>query len=142
LKNWNFPLGAIDGKCYILQNPINSGSDYYNYKSTFSIVLMGIADADYCFIYVGCQGRISDGGVFRNTSFYKKLQQNKIEIPVEESLPGRTMKIPYIFVADDAFPLTNNIMKPFPGIQKKEAKKEFLIIDYPEHDVLLKIYLA
>jgi len=29
--------------------------------------------------------RISDGNVFRNTSFYKKLQQNKIEIPVEKS---------------------------------------------------------
>jgi len=126
-ENWNFPhcLGAIDGKHCNLQAPINSGSDYYNYKSTFSIVLMGIADYDYCFIYadVGCQGRISDGGVFRNTSFYKKLQQNKIEIPVEESLPGRTMKVPYIFVTDDAFPLTNNIMKPFPGIQKKGSKE-------------------
>jgi len=33
------------------------------------------------------------------------------------------MKVPYIFVADDVFPLTNNIMKPFPGIQKKKAKK-------------------
>jgi len=122
-ENWNFPhcLEAINGKHCNLQAPINSGSDYYNYKSTFSIVLMGIADADYCFIYadVGCQGRISDGGVFRNTSFYKKLQQNKIEIPVEESLPGKTMKVPYIFVADDVFPLTN-IMKPFRVFKKKE----------------------
>lgn len=124
---WNFPhcLGAIDGKHCILQSPIHSGSEFYNYKSTFSILLMGIGDADYCFVYadVGCQGRISDGGVFKNTSFYKKLDNNEIEIPNEESLPGRASKIPYVFVADDAFPLKNNIMKPFPGIQKKGSKE-------------------
>lgn len=126
-EKWNYPhcLGAIDGKHCVLQAPINSGSDYYNYKSTFSIVLMGVADADYCFVYadVGCQERISDGGVFRNTSFYKNLQQNIMEIPIEESLPGKTIKVPYIFIADDAFPLTNNIMKPFSGIQKKGSRE-------------------
>jgi len=57
-ENYNFPhcLGAIDGKHCVLQAPIKSGSDYYNYKSTFSIVLMGVADSNYCFVYadVGC----------------------------------------------------------------------------------------
>lgn len=73
---WNFPhcLGAIDGKHVQLQAPIGSGSDYINYKSTFSIVLMAIVDADYNFLYanIGCQGRISDAGVLRNTPFFKK----------------------------------------------------------------------
>lgn len=75
-NTWNFPhcLEAIDSKHVQLQAPITSGSDYLNYKSTFSIVLMAVADADYNFLYadVGSQGRISDGGVFRNTSFFKK----------------------------------------------------------------------
>lgn len=73
---WNFPhcIGAIDEKHITLQAPMNSGSDFYNYKSHFSIVLMTVADADYNFIFVniGCQGRISDGGVFKNCELYKK----------------------------------------------------------------------
>lgn len=74
---WNFPncIGAIDGKHIVIQAPKNTSREFFNYKSTSSVVLMAVVDADYCFSFadVGCQGRISDGGVIRNTSFFKKL---------------------------------------------------------------------
>lgn len=121
--SWNYPhcVGACDGKHVIIQNPANSGSMYFNYKGTFSIVLMAVSDANYNFIYasVGCQGRISDGGVFRETSFYKKLDQGTLQLPDPEALPGGNKLMPYVILTDDAFPLQEHIMKPYSGFHEK-----------------------
>lgn len=120
---WNFPhcLGAIDGKHVVLQAPIHTGSDFFNYKSTFSIVLFAVVDAHYNFMYVdvGGQGRISDGGIFKNCSLYKKLEKNELRFPQDEPLNGRQREIPYFFIGDEAFALTDYLMKPFSGIQPK-----------------------
>lgn len=74
---WQLPhcLGAVDGKHIKILHPPHSGSEFFNYKGFYSIVLLAIVDADYKFIFadVGCQGRISDGGVLRNTDFWKAL---------------------------------------------------------------------
>ena len=50
-----------------VQMPRNSDSYYYNYKNSFSIVLLALVDADYKFLFVdvGCNGRISDRGVYK-----------------------------------------------------------------------------
>lgn len=96
--------------------PPHEGSKYYNYKGTHSEVLMTVTDAKYRFIYidVGANGRISDGGVFKNTSFAKALSENKLPLPAPVPLPGRDEPIPFFLVADDAFALSDNLMKPYP----------------------------
>ena len=82
---WQFPhcIGPIDGKHIALFNPVNSGSTYFNYKGFFSIVLLALVDAYHKFPYVviGCQGRISDGGVFKNCELYKLFASNQTNIP-------------------------------------------------------------
>ena len=107
-----------------MQKPIRSGSTYYNYKHTFSIVLMALVDADYKFLYidVGAQGRISDAGVYNNCSLSKKLETNTLNIPPAEFLEQTDFHCPYMIVADDAFPLRTYIMKPYArrGMNKKE----------------------
>lgn len=97
----------------------NSGSDFYNYKGTHSIVLLAIADANYKFIFVdiGTPGRHSDSGIFKTSTFGRLVTSDphKLNIPNKSVLPGSEKECPYVFVADEAFPLLHNIMRPYPG---------------------------
>lgn len=125
---WNFPhcLGALDGKHVVLQAPVNTGSEFFNYKSTFSIVLFALVDAHYNFLYVdiGGQGRISDGGIFKNCSLHNKLEENNLNLPQAEPLMvGRQQEVPYFFIGDDAFALTDTLMKPFSGMFPKGSSQ-------------------
>ena len=101
----NYCIGALDGKHIRINPPHKSGSHYYNYKHFFSLVFMAIMDADYRFIYsdIRCNGRISDGGAFKNCSIYSALETNQLNIPKHTTLPGSSETVPYVLVADAAF---------------------------------------
>nr|CAH7722721.1 unnamed protein product [Callosobruchus chinensis] len=113
---WDFEycLGAMDGKHIAIKKPVNSGSFYYNYKGFHSRLLFAIVNANYEFIYAhtGTNGRISDGGVLRETDFSQKLEKSAV-------------KLPYIFIGDDAFPLSQNIMKPYSLTEISHNEKIF-----------------
>lgn len=117
-KRWQFYncLGALDGKHVTVRKPLLSGSSFFNYKQHFSTVLMGLADANYrfTFIDVGSMGRFPDSSVFSNSSLGKRLINGSLELPVPKPLPGQTSVSPYVFVADEAFPLMPNLMRPYP----------------------------
>lgn len=115
----------MEGKHVIIKSPINTSTEFFNYKGTFSIVLFALVDADYNFLFsdVECKGRISDGGVIKNSILYKKLVKEELGIPNPQPLPERDRPVLYVFVTDDAFGLHDNIMKPYPGIQEKASEK-------------------
>lgn len=126
---WNFPncLGAIDGKHIAITPPPGSGSFFYNYKNFHSQILLAIANANYEILYFhfGCNGRVSDGGVFEMTDFYRALDGGRLNIPKEGVVDGVTL--PFVFIADDAFPLREDLMKPF---SSKVSTKNRKIYNY------------
>lgn len=116
----NFPncLGAMDGKHVRITKPYQQGSNFYNYKLYHSIVLLAVVDACYCFtiVDVGSYGKNSDGGVFNNSTFGQLLNSNQLDLPANEPLPNTFENdlMPFVFVADEAFKLSEHIMKPYP----------------------------
>lgn len=110
-------IGSIDGKHVVIECPFGSRSEYINYKKTFSIVLLALVDNNCNFIFadIGCQGRISDGGVFRNSLLWNKICRNELTLPTPRPLPNSHRNIPYVFLGDGAFALTEHVMKPYPG---------------------------
>lgn len=99
---------------------------FYNYKGFRSIVLLAMADANakFTFIDVGCNGRISDGGVLNRSDLTVILNQSDQYFPPPKTIgDGRTL--PYVIVADNAFPLLKNMMTPYPQTATEEIKLTF-----------------
>ena len=116
--SWNVfnVIGALDGKHFTLRKPLKSGALFRNYKGTFSIVLMALVDSQYKFIHVdvGTNGRVSDGSVFSHSSLARAMESNMLHIPAARHLPGTDKLCHFHVLADEAFPLRCNIMKPYP----------------------------
>jgi hypothetical protein len=128
-KLWNFPncIGALDGKHINIQAPANSGSLFFNYKKTHSIVLLASCDARYIFklVDIGAYGSQSDGGIFRNSIFGQRLDSGSLNVPEDNYIPNTNVKIPYAVVADEAFPLKKYIMRPYGGRHLSVEKRIF-----------------
>jgi len=109
---WNFPncTGAVAGKLVNFEAPVNSGSVYFNYKKTFSVILLALVDANYNFIMidVGSFGRSSDGGIFSHSTLGKRMENGSLNIPPDSCLPGTNI---------ESFPLKTYLMRPYPGRQ-------------------------
>ena len=126
---WNYPccIGAIDGKHICIQQPSSTGSEFFNYKHFFSVILLALVDANYRFIYVdiGAAGRSGDSGVFGESTLKKALSSNNLNLPPPKSIQGISQKIDYHIVGDDAFPMATNLMKPYPHRNLQKGKRIF-----------------
>jgi hypothetical protein len=113
---WNFPncLGAVDGKHVSIKKPPHTGS-YYNCKKIFSIVLMAVVNSNNEFIMANASinGQISDRGLLGKMAFGKVLVDKSLQIPEPGTLPNSKKKLPFVFVGDDTFTLTENFTKPY-----------------------------
>ena len=124
---WNYPhcLGGLDGKHVRIVPPARSGSTFYNFKGFHSIVLMALVDSSYEFVYVGVgsEGRAADGGIWNACSLYHSIADGSVKLPEPAKLPGTDILAPFTIVADDAFRMNVNLIKPFSrrGLDDKET---------------------
>jgi len=118
-KQWNFPnaIGSLDGKHIRVKSPPSSGSLYYNYKGFFSIVLLAIANADFQFtaVDIGAYGSESDSGILWRSEIGKSLKNGNLGFPEAKPLIQNAPPVPHVLLADDAFPLRSDLMKPYKG---------------------------
>ena len=88
---------------------------------------MVVADADYCFISVefGAYGSLSDSNVFKNSTFGKLLESNKINIPGPRVLPSDAegLSMPSVLVRDEAFALSEHVLRPCPNKKSTLLKR-------------------
>lgn len=114
---WSYPncIAAIDGMHVRLRCPNKTGSLCYNYKDFFSVVLLGLVDANYKFVAVdiGAYGRENDAGVFAKSSFGRRIRDGTFSIPPPKKLPGTDIEVPHVIVGDEAFGLHQNLMKSY-----------------------------
>lgn len=133
-RKWHFPHcpGAVDGKHIRIIPPPTSGSYYFNYKSTYSVVFIGVTNANYELIYVdvGTNGRISYGGVIKKTQCNDKLTHGSLKTPGPEELNEIDTVLPYVFVDED-FSLRPDFMKPY----KKNLTRNTITTGYLGLDV-------
>ena len=90
---------------------------------------MAIVDASGKFLVVdvGAYGSCSDGGILQESSFGKMLSENKLQLPEPAKIPNTDIDLPFVFVGEEAFPLQQNIMRPFP---KRNLSYEKRIFNY------------
>ena len=127
---WNYPccIGTLDGKHVAIQQPGTADRIFFlNYEHLFSLLFLALVDANYKFMYVdvGASGRAGDGGMFSACSLKESMDNNTLNLPPAETIQGIPTNIHYHIVADDAFPLSLNILKPYPQRNLDRPKRIF-----------------
>lgn len=101
----------------VFQLPANAGSEYYNHKESNSIVLLASCDAkcSYTLVDIGGMGRRSDGGIFAGSEFGIALGNDDLDLPPPRQIhEENNFDFSFVFVGDEAFPLSHYLMRPSP----------------------------
>ncbi|XP_066947135.1 uncharacterized protein [Macrobrachium rosenbergii] len=88
---------------------------------------MAICDANCEFLYVdiGCNGLVSDGGVWDKTRISSRIATETPGLPGDGKPQGSERMLPYVLVADDAFPMLRHILKPFSHQTQSNEERTF-----------------
>ena len=71
----------------LMESPANSGSLYFNFNGSFSIVLMALCSTRYSFLLVNIRA-IGDGGTFEKSGMKDSLYNGAHDLPDDTNLPN------------------------------------------------------
>ena len=115
---WQFPCcwSAVDG-CHI---PIKcppggpeSRKEYYNFKNFYSVIMMGMVDSNYRFIWGTCgfPGNSHDAIIFQSTKLWADIRESELLPHIAKDIGGVT--VPPLVLGDSAFPFQTWMMKSY-----------------------------
>ena len=119
---WQFPCcwSAVD-ECHIpikcLPPPpppfwLESCKEYHNFINFFSVVLMGMVDSKYRFVWGSCRypGNSHDLIIFKSTDLWIQIKNQGYLPKIGKDVGGPL--VPPLILGDAAFPLQPCLMKP------------------------------
>ena len=116
-NRWNVPHGvcALDGTHIAIEDPKKSGSEYFNCKGYFSLVLLALVNADYKFLWVNiwASGSSSDAQIFNRSKLKRRIENGTLGLPPPEPLGPGGLNLHYFLLGDDAFALMPWPVKPY-----------------------------
>ena len=88
-----------------MKKPNKSGSDYYNYKEIFPLVLLAVVYAEYGFMWIDCgsSGSCLDEQIFNRSDLTEKIEDGSLGLPALEPLGEGWPDLHNFWLGDDAF---------------------------------------
>ncbi|KAJ8873947.1 hypothetical protein PR048_024786 [Dryococelus australis] len=106
-------VGSVDEKHVRCINPVRGGSNLFNYKKFFSVILIAVADSNLRVVAIG-------------VGAYGKEGDCTFKFTITRCLPNtRGNPQPFIMVGDKAFKLSTNLLRPYPAYELDERKRVF-----------------
>ena len=121
-------------KAFRVECPKLTGTLCNNYKGFFSIVLLAVYDADYCFTFFdfGSNGSNKYCGVLSSSLLGEGLETKAFNIPGDEPLDGcKFTPLPHFLLEDNIFPFKKLLIKPCPGRNLSEEQKIYNYCLFP-----------
>lgn len=91
---------------------------------------MAVCTASYIctLVDIGSYGRRSDGGIFKESSFGQKFENDLMNVPPPSQVYDDGPVLEYCIVGDEAFPLKSYLLRPYPG--KKTTTQEKQVFNF------------
>ena len=128
---WNVPhaVSALNEKHIAVKKSKKSGSEYFNYKGYFSLVLLALVNANYKFQWVnlGASGSSSDAQIFNRSKLKRRIENVTLGLPPPEPLGPGGPNLHYFLLGDDAFALMPWLVKPY---SRRQLTREVRIVNY------------
>ncbi|BET03398.1 Hypothetical protein NTJ_16216 [Nesidiocoris tenuis] len=109
-------VGAIGAKYIRIKTPWGPEKDFFKFKKSFCIALIGVVDHNhqFSFIDVGGNREETEGNLLKATEFGDKIYSYNLDLPLAQPLRSdpNGAALPFIFV-NEVFPESGHILRPY-----------------------------